>query len=81
MELERTVSSKGQIVIPTSIRKKLGLKTGSEVIFEIEEGKIIVKRKMTSDEIVKAFAKVPKKIRKLNAKRIKKMFDEEYEIH
>lgn len=33
-----TVTSKGQITIPHDIRKALGLETGDQVIFLVEEG-------------------------------------------
>jgi len=41
MELAR-VSSKGQITIPISIRKKLNLKEGDKILFVEEEGNVYV---------------------------------------
>ena len=38
------VSQKGQIVIPASIRKKLNLTKGSEVTFEVQDDKIMIKK-------------------------------------
>ena len=40
MELA-TVTSKGQITIPVKIRNKLSLKTGDQVFFMKEKGKIV----------------------------------------
>jgi antitoxin PrlF len=40
MELA-TVTSKGQITIPVKIRNKLSLKTGDQVFFMEEKGKIV----------------------------------------
>lgn len=40
MELA-TVTSKGQITIPVKIRNKLNLKTGDQVFFMEEKGKIV----------------------------------------
>jgi AbrB family looped-hinge helix DNA binding protein len=37
-----TLSSKGQVVIPLSIRKKLGLPTGASFSCHIADGKIIL---------------------------------------
>jgi len=34
------ITSKGQITIPVTIRKKLNLKTGDKIDFEIEEGNL-----------------------------------------
>lgn len=39
-----TVTSKGQATIPSSIRKKLGLKPGERVIFEEEGDKVVVRK-------------------------------------
>lgn len=37
-----TVTSKGQITIPVSIRKLLGLEKGTKVILEEEDGKVVM---------------------------------------
>ncbi len=80
MELERTISIKGQIVIPKDARKKAGIKPGTKVTFEVEDDKIIIKRKLTAKEIVEDFADVPKKIKGLDIAKIKKLLDDEYEV-
>jgi AbrB family looped-hinge helix DNA binding protein len=82
MELERTVSEKGQVVIPEDIRRKLGLKPGSDVIFDIQDGMVIMKPKKSPEEIVEEFCNLPikSKLKNLNAKKIKKILDEEYDI-
>ncbi len=36
-----TVSAKGQVVIPASIRKKLNIRKGSTLVVSVEEGKIV----------------------------------------
>jgi AbrB family looped-hinge helix DNA binding protein len=38
--MEITMSSKGQIVIPLSIRKMFGLKTGEKFTLDVEDGDI-----------------------------------------
>lgn len=37
------VSKKGQVVIPIQVRKALGLKKGSKVLFELNNGEITIK--------------------------------------
>ena len=50
--METTVTSKGQIVIPSSIRKRLGIKAGTKIqIFE--EGERIVLQPVTADYVRK----------------------------
>lgn len=81
MEIERTVSEKGQVVIPKDVRKKLGIKSGSDIVFEIEGDKIIIKKKMSPTEFVEDFGRVPKRLKKaISAKEIRRILDEEYEI-
>lgn len=41
------VSSKGQVTIPKEFREKMGLSSGSEVKFEMENGKLVVKKEKT----------------------------------
>ena len=36
-----TMSSRGQVCIPSSIREKMGLEEGSRLIFHLEENKIL----------------------------------------
>ncbi len=43
-----TLTSKGQTTIPKDIRDGLGLKTGDQLMFEIEDGKIVVTPKTGS---------------------------------
>ena len=81
MKLKRTINEKGQIVIPKDIRVKMGLKRGTEVELNLEDGKIIIEVKNKPKDIVNDFANVPKKIPNLNSKSIKDILDEEYNLH
>ncbi len=82
MELERTISEKGQVVIPEDIRRKMGLKPGSDVIFDIIDGMVVIKPKKSPEEIVEEFCNlgVKPKVKNLNAKKIKRMLDEQYDL-
>ena len=42
------VTQKGQVTIPRDIRLILGIKTGDEVVFELEKGKAVLKKKSAS---------------------------------
>jgi AbrB family looped-hinge helix DNA binding protein len=51
-EMETTATSKGQIVIPSSIRRKLGIREGTRIQIELKEDeKEIVLRPITRDYI------------------------------
>jgi len=50
--METTTTSKGQIVIPSSIRRKLGIKTGTRIQIELdEEAKQITLKPITREYI------------------------------
>ena len=71
MELEMTrVSSKGQIVIPSLIREKLGLKDGSRLLV-FGEGDTIILKKVgwTPANTKQTLASVRKKIKALGITR------------
>lgn len=46
-----SVSSKGQIVIPASVRSQLGIDQGTQLVLEVEDGQILLRRKLTLDEV------------------------------
>ena len=80
MQLRRTVGEKGQIVIPKDIRDYVGIKPGSEVVFEVKEKEIVIKSQKSGREFVEDFCNVPHKLRKnIGIKKIKKILDEQYE--
>lgn len=43
MQLITTITQKGQVTIPASIRKKLSIKTGQKVIFKERGDEVIMK--------------------------------------
>lgn len=44
-----TVTSKGQVTLPKGIRDALGIEPGSEVEFELDEGKVILRKRVPSE--------------------------------
>ncbi len=48
-----TVTSKGQVTLPVSVRRKLGLQEGSKLIFLEEGGEV---RLLTGEDLEKRFA-------------------------
>ena len=53
------VSEKGQVVIPIQIRKALGLKKGSKVLFELNNGEITIKKLPTALDWAKLVEQIP----------------------
>ena len=44
------LTSKGQVTIPQEIREKLGLQPGTEVVFDVIEDGVRIRRATTQDE-------------------------------
>ena len=57
--LNSKVSQKGQVVIPIKIRKALGLKKGSKVLFELNNGEITIKKLPTALDWAKLVEQIP----------------------
>ncbi len=49
------VTQKGQVTIPRDIRLLLGIKTGDEVVFELDKGKAVLKKKGISTHNFKKY--------------------------
>jgi AbrB family looped-hinge helix DNA binding protein len=83
MNLKRMIMEKGQVVIPKDIRDQLGLKPGSEILFGIEDGKVVIKKLSEGERTVDEFISVipeEKKLKKLTIKEIKATLEEQYDL-
>lgn len=58
-----TISSRGQIAIPSSIRQEMRLEEGSKILFLLKDNTIIMKKVMpeTFEEITRPFKEAAKK--------------------
>jgi AbrB family looped-hinge helix DNA binding protein len=43
-EVQRRLTPKGQVTLPGEVRKALGLRPGDSVVFEINDGKVTIRR-------------------------------------
>jgi len=82
IHVKRTLSEKGQIVVPKDIREYLGLKPGSEIVFEIRDKEIVIKPRKDPKKFVEEFCNTPKKLKKpIDVKKLlEKQIEEEYDI-
>ena len=53
----RIVGHKGQIVIPDEIRRILGIKPGTKVVFETRNDEIVIKPDLKPEEFVEYYIK------------------------
>jgi AbrB family looped-hinge helix DNA binding protein len=51
--MKSVVSQKGQVTIPKALRERLGIRAGTELDFEAERGRLVV-RKVTANDPVDA---------------------------
>jgi len=60
-----TVSSRGQIAIPSSMRKELELRDGQKILFLVDNGTLLIKKvtKKTFAELTKPLRSSRKKIK------------------
>ena len=74
----RNVGPKGQIVIPKRMRDTLGLKPGVEVVLEIRDQEIVIKKPQVSGSYTQYYitTSVPKLKKEVN---IKELLDQEVE--
>ena len=49
------VTQKGQVTIPIDVRKMLDIKTGDELLFEIRDGEVIVRKRQPAREAFHKF--------------------------
>ena len=64
MEMKREVGEKGQIVIPKPIRNQFNIHSDTELIFDVEDEKIILKKKKSGLDILADFVNAVKKKKK-----------------
>lgn len=55
-----TLTSKGQVTLPKSVRQLLGLDTGRKIAFDVREGEVVVSRAETvhEDPAISAFLRL-----------------------
>lgn len=72
----RIVGPKGQVVIPDSMRRALGIKPGSKIVFEIRGDELIIRSDLKPAEFIENYTRTyAKKLRK--EVDVKKVIEEE----
>ncbi|MBI4162694.1 MAG: AbrB/MazE/SpoVT family DNA-binding domain-containing protein [Candidatus Aenigmarchaeota archaeon] len=83
MLIKRTVGEKGQVVLPKDIRDQLGIKPGSEVVFDVKDGEVNIKpnKEVSGKVFVEYFCKTSKKLKNVpTIEDLKKTLEEEYDL-
>ncbi|PIN75482.1 hypothetical protein COV18_02925 [Candidatus Woesearchaeota archaeon CG10_big_fil_rev_8_21_14_0_10_37_12] len=79
LQLKRFIGPKGQVVLPKDIRNQLNLQTGTEVMFKIEENKIVIELAADPKQYVEEFCAIGKNMKPITMKGLKKIQEEQYE--
>src|SRR3989344_4479171 len=81
IKIKRKIGPKGQIVLPKDIREQFNLKTGTDVVFLVEDQQIIIETPKEHREIIEEFCTLPENIkkRKVTSKQIKELIEVQYE--
>ena len=77
MNAESRIDDKGRILIPIEIRNMLNLKSGERILFQVQEGKIILRKSTSVEEFIKKSTEFSEKLRKItkeNVVEFKKIF-------
>jgi len=56
--LKLKIGSKGQVIIPKILRERYGMNEGDEVLIELCEDGILIKRKPSNEEIIETIRKI-----------------------
>jgi AbrB family looped-hinge helix DNA binding protein len=54
------LTSKGQVTVPVAVRYALGLAPGDEVVFAVEDGRGVLRRALTLEQLAGAFPLAPR---------------------
>ena len=79
MIIKRPIGEKGQVVIPKDIRELLGLKRGNDVVFEVDDNEVKLKKEDPKDILEKFFTTIKKK-KNITLEEIRKIEDESYDL-
>lgn len=80
MITKRSLTEKGQLVIPKDMREYLKWKNKEEVIIEVKNDAVIVKKDNSNDALERFLTASKKKGNKITLEEIRKIEDESYDI-
>lgn len=63
MNFKSEIDEKGRVRIPQEIRKKLKIQSGDNLLFEIKDEKIFIRKSISIEEFIEASEKFSKKLK------------------
>ena len=80
MIIKRLLGEKGQVVIPKDIREMLKIRSGENVVFEIENNEVKLKKEEDAKKFLEEFFTIIKKKKNITLEELKKIEDESYDL-
>jgi len=80
MIIKRPLGEKGQVVIPKDIREMLKIRSGENVVFEIENNEVKLKKEEDAKKFLEEFFTIIKKKKNITLEELKKIEDESYDL-
>ena len=62
---ERTVGERGQVTLPKSIRERLGIEGGDEVVVHEDDGRVVIEKPVTREELAEGYRRSAERAREL----------------
>lgn len=80
MIIIRQLGEKGQVVIPKDVREILGLKERENIVFEIKDKEVNIKKEQDPEEFLVDFLNMPKPKKNLTLKDLREIEEESYDL-
>lgn len=64
-DARRKVGKRGQVTIPKELRERFGITGGDEVVIHEEEGKLVIERPVTREEMAEGYRQRAERTREL----------------
>lgn len=61
----RRVGARGQVTIPQALRDEFGIRGGDEVVIREEDGKLVIERSVSREDMIEGYRKRAGRSRKL----------------
>jgi len=61
----RKIGKRGQVTIPKELRERFGIEGGDDVLIHEEEGKLIIERSITREELAEGYRQRAQRTREL----------------
>ncbi len=81
MIIKRSIGEKGQVVIPKDIRELLNLRSGENIVFEIKNSEVKLRKEEDTKKILEKFFTIARTKKKdITLEEIRRIEEESYDL-